>query len=57
MNISCKIFELGLKRFLHEAPFILAYIDFLGHLNEENNIRVLFERVLSSDSVPISKSL
>ncbi|KAH9415072.1 Cleavage stimulation factor subunit 3 [Dermatophagoides pteronyssinus] len=57
INISCKIFELGLKRFPHEAPFILAYIDFLGHLNEENNIRVLFERVLSSDTFPISKSL
>ncbi|KAF7493188.1 Cleavage stimulation factor subunit 3 [Sarcoptes scabiei] len=57
INISCKIFELGLKKFLHEPNFILAYIDFLSHLNEENNIRVLFERVLSGDALSPEKSL
>lgn len=57
INIACKIFELGLKKFQHEANYILSYIDFLSHLNEENNIRVLFERVLSSDALPLDKSL
>ncbi|KAI2808562.1 Cleavage stimulation factor subunit 3 [Blomia tropicalis] len=57
LNIACKIFELGLKKFPHESDFILSYIDFLSHLNEENNIRVLFERILSSDSLPLEKSL
>lgn len=57
INIACKIFELGLKKFPHESNYILSYIDFLSHLNEENNIRVLFERVLSSDALPLDKSL
>lgn len=47
-NVACKIFELGLKKFPHEINFILAYIEFLKNLNEENNTRVLFERVLST---------
>lgn len=57
INIACKVFELGLKKFPADVPFIVSYIDFLHHLNEENNIRVLFERVLSSESLPLEKSL
>ncbi|KAG5249142.1 suppressor of forked family protein [Salix suchowensis] len=42
------IFEAGLKRFMHEPVYILEYADFLSRLNDEKNIRALFERALSS---------
>ncbi|CAG9576921.1 unnamed protein product [Danaus chrysippus] len=47
-NIAFRIFELGLKKFSHIPEYVLCYIDYLSHLNEDNNTRVLFERVLSS---------
>lgn len=50
-NIAFRIFELGLKKFPHIPEYILCYIDYLSHLNEDNNTRVLFERVLSSGSL------
>ena len=31
---------------------MLAYIKYMSHLNEDNNTRVLFERILSSDELP-----
>ncbi|XP_011167084.2 protein suppressor of forked [Solenopsis invicta] len=49
-NIAFRIFELGLKKFGDNPDYILCYIDYLSHLNEDNNTRVLFERVLSSGS-------
>lgn len=49
--VACKIFELGLKKFPASLEFILSYIDFLKNLNEENNTRVLFERVLTTNSL------
>ncbi|GAB6030297.1 Cleavage stimulation factor subunit 3 [Chamberlinius hualienensis] len=49
-NVAFRIFELGLKRYPEEPNYILAYIDYLSHLNEDNNTRVLFERVLTSSS-------
>ena len=56
-NVACKIFELGLKKYGHDPNYILSYIDFLSHLNEENNTRVLFERVLSSSQLTDECSL
>jgi len=56
-NVACKIFELGLKKYAHDTNYILSYIDFLSHLNEENNTRVLFERVLSSSQLNDENSL
>uniref|UniRef100_A0A2H1WFW9 SFRICE_002500 n=1 Tax=Spodoptera frugiperda TaxID=7108 RepID=A0A2H1WFW9_SPOFR len=50
-NIAFRIFELGLKKFSHIPEYVLCYIDYLSHLNEDNNTRVLFERVLSSGSL------
>ncbi|KAL7036048.1 hypothetical protein ACKWTF_008672 [Chironomus riparius] len=47
-DIAFRIFELGLKRFGGSPEYVLCYIDYLSHLNEDNNTRVLFERVLSS---------
>lgn len=56
-SIACKIFELGLKKYANNADYILAYIDFLTHLNEENNARVVFEKVLTSESLKPQDSL
>lgn len=56
-NIAFKIFELGLKRYGDTPEFILAYIDHLSHLNEDNNTRVLFERVLTSGSLKNENSI
>lgn len=47
-NIAFKIFDLGLKRFKHQSDYLLSYVEFLAQLNEDNNTRVLFERILSS---------
>uniref|UniRef100_A0A6G1SKG0 Cleavage stimulation factor subunit 3 n=2 Tax=Aceria tosichella TaxID=561515 RepID=A0A6G1SKG0_9ACAR len=49
--VACKIFELGLKKFSTCSDFILSYIHFMNTLNEENNTRVLFERVLTTSSL------
>lgn len=56
-NVACKIFELGLKKYPSEQAYILAYLNFLSHLNEENNTRVLFERVLTSGAVTPEDSI
>ncbi|XP_071875267.1 protein suppressor of forked-like [Bombus fervidus] len=56
-NIAFRIFELGLKKFGDNPDYILRYIDYLSHLNEDNNTRVLFERVLSSGSLEPEKSV
>nr|GFA33784.1 cleavage stimulation factor subunit 77 [Tanacetum cinerariifolium] len=49
-HIQCahNVFEVGLKRFMHEPGYILEYADFLSRLNDDRNIRALFERALSS---------
>lgn len=56
-NIAFRIFELGLKKFSDNPDYITCYIDYLSHLNEDNNTRVLFERVLSSGSLEPEKSV
>ncbi|KAF2368245.1 Suppressor of forked [Trinorchestia longiramus] len=47
-EIAFRIFELGLKKHPDNPDYIMSYVDYLSHLNEDNNTRVLFERVLSS---------
>ncbi|KAF6206641.1 hypothetical protein GE061_017877 [Apolygus lucorum] len=56
-NIAFRIFELGLKKFACNPQYVLSYIDYLSHLNEDNNTRVLFERVLTSGSLEAEKSV
>ncbi|KAI5717568.1 hypothetical protein M8J77_008014 [Diaphorina citri] len=56
-NIAFRIFELGLKKFSHIPEYVMNYIDYLSHLNEDNNTRVLFERILSSDCLSPDKSV
>ncbi|KAH7832984.1 hypothetical protein Vadar_002065 [Vaccinium darrowii] len=47
-KLAHNVFEAGLKRFMHEPGYILEYADFLSRLNDDRNIRALFERALSS---------
>ncbi|XP_044468695.1 cleavage stimulation factor subunit 77 isoform X2 [Mangifera indica] len=47
-QVAHNVFEAGLKRFMHEPMYILEYADFLSRLNDDRNIRALFERALSS---------
>ncbi|RHY48614.1 hypothetical protein DYB38_009968, partial [Aphanomyces astaci] len=54
-QIALNIFELGLKKFIHEPEFVLSYVDFLGHTNDDNNMRSLFEKVLSVMPPAVSK--
>ncbi|XP_055940749.1 cleavage stimulation factor subunit 3-like isoform X2 [Argiope bruennichi] len=56
-TVAFKIFELGLKKYGDNPDYILAYIDYLSHLNDDNNTRVLFERVLSSGSLPPERQI
>jgi cleavage stimulation factor subunit 3 len=49
-NIAFNIFNLGLKKYGQNVDYILAYIDYMTHLNEDHNTRVLFERVLAADN-------
>uniref|UniRef100_A0A4X2LHM5 Suppressor of forked domain-containing protein n=1 Tax=Vombatus ursinus TaxID=29139 RepID=A0A4X2LHM5_VOMUR len=46
--VAFRIFELGLRKYGDIPEYILAYIDYLSHLNEDNDTRVLFERVLTA---------
>ena len=49
-KIPSKIFEKGLKdpySFYNEPKYIFAYVDFLISIKEQNNVRVLFERLIT----------
>nr|GME15847.1 cleavage stimulation factor subunit 77 isoform X1 [Ipomoea batatas] len=54
-KVARNVFEAGLKNFMHEPEYILEYADFLSRLNDDINIRALFERALSS--LPPEESL
>lgn len=56
-KVACNIFELGLKKYHANANYLAAYIDFLSHLNEENNARVVFEKVLTNESLKPQDSI
>lgn len=45
-----------MKRFGGNPDYILCYVDFMAHLNEDNNIRVLFERALGSNQIAPERS-
>ena len=51
-KVASNIFELGFKKYKDKVGFVSHYLDFLIHLNDDNNTRVLFERVLSADTLP-----
>eukprot|EP00850_Spirogloea_muscicola_P023961 SM000413S15644 [mRNA] locus=s413:25585:30982:+ [translate_table: standard] len=45
--VAKNIFELGLKKYISEAAYVLQYAEFLERINDEPNVRALFERALS----------
>ncbi|KAI3975041.1 hypothetical protein MKX01_005152 [Papaver californicum] len=47
-KLAHNVFEAGMKRFMHEPAYILEYADFLCRLNDDRNVRALFERSLNS---------
>ena len=53
-KVASNIFELGFKKYKDQVGFVTHYLDFLIHLNDDNNTRVLFERVLSAETLPAS---
>ncbi|KAK1358777.1 Cleavage stimulation factor subunit 3 [Heracleum sosnowskyi] len=54
-KVAHNVFELGLKHYMQEPGYILEYADFLSRLNDDRNIRALFERALSA--LPPEKSV
>ncbi|MFH4974280.1 hypothetical protein AB6A40_000989 [Gnathostoma spinigerum] len=56
-DVAIRVFDMGLKKYGDEPEYALAYVDFLSHLNEDNNTRVVFERILTSGTMPTEKSL
>ena len=46
INVARNIFELGMTKFGVDSDYVIEYIKFLQHLNEENNLRVLFEKAV-----------
>ncbi|XP_065896661.1 cleavage stimulation factor subunit 3-like [Dysidea avara] len=56
-NITFKIFELGMKKHGDEPGYVLAYLDYLMHQTDDNNTRVLYERVLSSMPVESTQEI
>ncbi|XP_028557305.1 cleavage stimulation factor subunit 77 [Dendrobium catenatum] len=47
VKLAHNVFEAGLKKFMNEPGYILEYADFLCRLNDDRNVRALFERALS----------
>ncbi|KAI3965715.1 hypothetical protein MKX01_010672 [Papaver californicum] len=54
-KLAQNVFEAGMKRFMHEPAYILEYADFFCRLNDDRNVRALFERALNS--LPPEKSV
>ncbi|KAJ7505039.1 Suf-domain-containing protein [Mycena galericulata] len=47
-TIASRILESGMKKFGTDATYVLCHLDFLLMINDENNARALFERVIST---------
>ncbi|CAK5277319.1 unnamed protein product [Mycena citricolor] len=55
--VATRIFEAGMKRFGTDAQYVDCHLAFLININDENNARALFERVIGTfppkDAKPI----
>ncbi|KAG1741373.1 hypothetical protein EDB19DRAFT_1705866, partial [Suillus lakei] len=47
-GVASRIFEKGLETYGDEIEFVLIYLGFLISVNDENNARALFERVITA---------
>ncbi|BEI92019.1 uncharacterized protein CcaverHIS019_0408390 [Cutaneotrichosporon cavernicola] len=43
-GVAVRIFELGIRQFADEVPFVIGYLEFLLSINDDTNARALFER-------------
>ncbi|TXT07763.1 uncharacterized protein COLE_04687 [Cutaneotrichosporon oleaginosum] len=43
-SVAVRIFELGVRQFSDEVPFVIGYLEFLLSINDDTNARALFER-------------
>lgn len=50
-SVAQKIFDHGLKQYGNIPEFATAYVDFLTHVNDDNNTRVVIERLLESSEI------
>lgn len=47
-NVAVNILELGRKKFPEDVDYAAAYLNFISPISEDNNMRALFENILSS---------
>ncbi|KZT13241.1 Suf-domain-containing protein [Laetiporus sulphureus 93-53] len=47
-DVASRIFEKGMETFGDEVEFVIRYLGFLISLNDDNNARALFERVVGT---------
>ncbi|KAF9530907.1 hypothetical protein CPB83DRAFT_919848 [Crepidotus variabilis] len=47
-TVASRVFEKGMEIYGYEIEFVQRYLGFLISINDENNARALFERVISS---------
>ncbi|KAJ7755187.1 Suf-domain-containing protein [Mycena metata] len=46
--VAARIFETGMKKYSSDATYVLSHLGFLLTVNDENNARALFERVIGT---------
>ncbi|KAG5637435.1 hypothetical protein H0H81_004594 [Sphagnurus paluster] len=56
-SVASRIFEKGLDFFGDEIEYVLRYLGFLISINDENNARALFERVIGTFTPENARSL
>ncbi|KAJ7092538.1 hypothetical protein C8R43DRAFT_1203263 [Mycena crocata] len=47
-SVAARIFETGMKMFGYDVAYVLSHLSFLLTVNDENNARALFERVIGT---------
>ncbi|KAF7301152.1 CFIA complex component [Mycena indigotica] len=47
-DVAARIFEMGMKKYATEPQYVLSHLGFLLTVNDENNARALFERVINT---------
>lgn len=45
-----------MKKFAGNPDFVLCHVDYMSHLNEDNNTRVLFERALGAEQIQAERA-
>ncbi|THU98597.1 Suf-domain-containing protein [Dendrothele bispora CBS 962.96] len=56
-DVATRIFDLGMNLHAKEKDYVLRYLGFLISLNDENNARALFERVINTFPPEQSRAL